>query len=178
MQSSSCLPSLAASVVPRPRGGQSPLPVKYTTTPKLDPLLGMVRLEEERRTRIRKMSIGTASDAAPGTVPNTRVNSPEPGLTHQSSDSTLLARYQPGVGGSGLGAGENNHEDGRSTPAYIDLVPVCSPMPNAGSLNKNTLPQIKDAALKWIQRRKEGKASGDLANGVIPDSNTIRRGGR
>jgi len=174
MQSSS---SLAASAVPRPHGGLSPVPAKYIN-PKLDPLPGIVRLEEERRTRIRKMSIGAASDAAPGTVPNTRVNSPEPGLTHQSSDSKLLARYQPGVEGSGLGAGENIHEDGRSTPAYIDLVPARSPTPNASSSNKNTLPQTKEAALKWIQRRKEGKASGDLANGAISDSNTIRPGGR
>lgn len=186
--SSASLPSLATSAIPPPRGGLSPMPpispaglAKYAD-PKLNPLPGIVRLEEERRTRTRKLSTGGASEAAPGTVPNTRVNSPEPGLAHQSSDSWLLTRYRSGSEGPGPGADETEHEGGRSTPAYIDLVPLLparSPTPNAITSNaKNSLPQTKEAALRWIQRRREGKTSGDLANGAVSDSNTIRPGVR
>jgi len=117
MQSSSSHPSLPTSAVPRLHRGLFLVPAKYTTNPKLDPLPGIVHLEEEQRTRIRKLSIGAASDAAPGTVPNTQVNSLGPSLTHQSSYSKLLTRYQHSVEGSGLSAGENNHEDAGSTPA-------------------------------------------------------------
>jgi hypothetical protein len=108
------------------------------------------------------------------------VNSPEPGLAHQSSDSRLLARYRSGAEGSGPGADETEHEDGGSTPAYTGLVPLLparSPTPNASTSNaKNSLPLTKEATIRWIQRQREGKAPGDLANGAVSDSNMIRPG--
>ncbi|KAF8322139.1 hypothetical protein DL93DRAFT_2162983 [Clavulina sp. PMI_390] len=185
LTSSASLLSLAASPVPRPREGSSPMPPmsdaiknRYAD-PKLMPLPGLVRLEEQMR-RTRKTSL--AGTDAPTTVPNSRVNSPEPVLMHQASDSKLLARYRSSGEGSHPGDMTDYEDaDGRITPAYFDLAPLSprSPTPGAGPKAKLSLPQTREGALHWIQLHvgKAGKSSDNLTTGAISDSNTIRPGG-
>lgn len=198
LSSSASLLSLVASAVPPPREGLSPIPpisqagMGRYTNPKLMPLPGIVRLEEERRERTRKLSTsGEVPLGIPsGTVPNTRVNSPEPGgarLVRQSSDSRLWSRSRASTDDRGTPGDETEYEEsnwngGRSTPGYIDLGPMPprsptpygrSPTPTSGS--KGGLPQSKEAALKWIAKRREGKG-GPETNGAVSDSNTIRPG--
>jgi serine/arginine repetitive matrix protein 2 len=187
--SATSLLSLAASAVPPPRNGFSPVPpfsasmAKYND-PKLMPLPGLIRLEEERRTRHRRLSLSASGDGLspnPGTAPNTRVNSPEPGLVHQASDSRLLARYRSG--GEAVSPGESSGwEDRPITPSFFNL----PPSPSAPK--QLTLPQTKEAALRWLtQRKKDGRLtpqpsinghSHSQSNGSVSDTGTVRQHGR
>lgn len=171
----SSLLTISPNGVPR---GVSPIPpmtpgmAKYTD-PKLMPLPGIIRLEEEMRTRVRKTSTSTRPDALPysGTVPNTRVNTPEPHLlVHQASDSRLLAKYQLSTtapfGASTIRDPEQPRQE------YFDI----PPNPSTPSTPKLTLPQTREGALRWITQRKlwSSQTSINGNNGSVSDSGTIR----
>lgn len=174
----SSLLSMSTNTVPR---GVSPIPplshggmAKYTD-PKLMPLPGILRLEEEMRTRVRKTSTSARPDALPyaGTVPNTRVNSPEPhpGLIHQASDSRLLAKYQLSTTAPFGATTIQDPEQPRQE--YFDIPPNAS----TSTTPKLTLPQTREGALRWITQRKlwSSQTSGHGANGSgSSDSGTVR----
>ncbi|KAF8326566.1 uncharacterized protein EI90DRAFT_3127765 [Cantharellus anzutake] len=179
--------ALTTGNVPPPREGLSPVPpispagLAWYANPKLTPLPGLIQLEQEQR-RL-KGNANTTNDPTliPGTVPATRVNTPEPGLAHQSSDSRLIARYRRSGENTGTytDVEDTDHEGGRITPGFFD---ISSSMPPTPSTKQSNLPQTKEAALRWLtQRKKEGKlqhSHSGASNGHISDTGTVRQAGR
>lgn len=108
-------PSAAASIlsftpVSPQRGGPSPIPpaspadlTKYGANGKLTPFPGLVKLDEERRQRSRRMShsspnlphdVAVALEAFPPSGSTTESERRERKLSHQYSDTGLLQKYR------------------------------------------------------------------------------------
>jgi serine/arginine repetitive matrix protein 2 len=155
----------------------SPMDMEKYHNPKLISFPGIVKLEEERRTRIRNLSVsggvpevntGAGGWTGGGTVPSTRRNSPEPhrGLVHQASDSKLLARYQ--ASGASNTSGFHTSSSSNTLRAHARQEP---PSPGQEYFDRpvtpsssSKLPTTLVEAKKWItqhtQRSTKNRVNG------------------
>ena len=164
MQSPSASASIVSLASHAQRGGASPIPAASTADlakyqdAKLFPFPGMIQLEEKKRNRAKGLPSASASSpdiVGGGNEEETVLSSPSsPGhtpemtrerkLSHQASDTRLIAKYNP---------------PGPSSPPFIDNLSVTSqtPVQNGGSLNLKlpmTLPGVK----QWLSKNNKKKS--------------------
>ncbi|TDL26145.1 hypothetical protein BD410DRAFT_836807 [Rickenella mellea] len=160
-QSPSASTSMLTFAPPPPRG-VSPMPPpsdaessKYAN-PKLFPFPGMVRLQEESR-RTRGMSLSTPDIVLqnnpadkPSSESSTAVQSPDSvrdrKLSHQASDSQLLAKYQQTPAPAMASAPSNSSQ--------IDYFNIPSPPAPSSASTANfslKLPTTREGVKKWLK---------------------------
>ncbi|KDQ10107.1 hypothetical protein BOTBODRAFT_178478 [Botryobasidium botryosum FD-172 SS1] len=201
--SSASLLSLAAAQVSPPRGGVSPIPpvkpdrIAMYTDPKLMAFPGIVKLEEERRTRARGQSISSSTMITPVTsssdITPTTANgvassasttpaigpegadasmprTPDPDrsfVSHQASDSQLLARYQASMAAKEMASPSAASQSSQTTampgdvergrersPGHsrADTLPYFDlPLPSGASASSGKLPTTREGVKKWLK---------------------------